>query len=89
MIMKLKPSMKEKDLQMIEKFFSTLDKDKSGQLSRAEFLSHFEQATNKVKQMQVEIAGNDDFAEAEIEEADQGMFTDAFVTVKGWFGGNK
>lgn len=42
-----------------------------------------------VQKQKIEVAGNDDFAEAEIEEADQGMFTDAFVTVKGWFGGKK
>ena len=31
----------------------------------------------------------DEFAEALPEQADQGMFSDAFSTVKGWFGGKK
>ena len=40
--------------------------------------------------MRRQAAGeDDDFAEANIEQADQGMFTDALSTVKGWFGGKK
>lgn len=39
----------EKDLQGIEKFFTMMDKDNSGQISRSEFITHFERATDTVK----------------------------------------
>ena len=39
--------------------------------------------------MENQAAGEDDFAEAEIAEADQGMLMDAYITVKGWMGGSK
>ena len=83
-----------KDLQGIQKFFAVVDKDKSGQISRAEFLNQFEFAEESVKakkhqDMENQAAGEDDFAEAEIAEADQGMLMDAYITVKGWMGGSK
>ena len=75
MVRKLKESLMEKDLQGIEKFFSIMDKDKSGQISRQEFISCFERATNlantkKQEDAQRQAAGEDDFAEANIEQAD-------------------
>lgn len=45
MIRTLKADINEKDLQGIEKFFALMDKDGSGNVSKAEFLSHFERAT--------------------------------------------
>ena len=39
--------------------------------------------------MEKQAAEGDDFEEAEIAEADQGWLSDAYVTVKGWMGGNK
>ena len=58
-------------------------------------MTHFDRANDitvakKQEDMRRQAAGeDDDFAEANIEQADQGMFTDALDTVKGWFGGKK
>lgn len=45
--------------------------------------------TKKNEDMEKQAAGGDDFEEADIAEADQGMLMDAYVTVKGWMGGDK
>ena len=55
-------------------------------------MAHFERGAalvNEKRAAQAQGAGDDDFAEAAIEQADQGMFSDAFNTMKGWFGGKK
>ena len=85
----LKESLMEKDLQAIENFFSQYDTSGNGKLSKSEFLTAFGQAQTKATSTKLTVAVDDDFAEADIEQADQGMFTDAFASVKGWFGGKK
>ena len=86
----------EKDLQAIQKFFSQKDTDGNGTISMTEFMTLYSVAEQTATKKKINDAARakaaedgDEFAEAEIEEADQGMFTDAFTTVKGWFGGKK
>ena len=77
----------EKDLQGIQKFFSRVDKDKSGQISKQEFLSQFERASQiaqskKVQDAERKLAGEDEFAAFAPVKGDESM-------APGNFGGQK
>jgi len=63
MLKTLNPSMSEKDLQAIEKFFALMDRDSSGQISRAEFLNNFSRAEQIAQTLDSARAGDDEFAE--------------------------
>ena len=91
----MKNSLRQKDLSSIVKYFFRNEEEG---LDRSSFQTSYDRACATVKKHKASKnellaskpeAAEDEFAEADLAEADQGMFSDAFATVKGWFGGKK
>ena len=91
-IERLNDNMQIKEKAVIKSFFKQYDTNNDGTLSRNEFNMIMKQAQRQVNQKKVQEAmapEGDEFEEDFDDAADEGIFTDAFDTVKGWFGGKK